>query len=56
MLFVFLLPAAAAGIKAGWHVAADPLADWRDKAVGGSVIALCLAGALACAVLLMRVT
>jgi hypothetical protein len=56
MLFAFLLPAAAAGAKAGCNVARDPLGDWREKAVGGAIVALCLASALACAVLLARIT
>jgi hypothetical protein len=37
-------------------MAADPLADRRDKAVGACVVALCAAGAVACAALMARVT
>ncbi len=56
MIFALLMPAAAVGVRAGWDMAADPLADRRDKAVGACVVAFCVAGAVACAVLMARVT
>jgi hypothetical protein len=56
MIFALLLPAAAYGVKAGWIAASDPLAEGRDKAVAWFVVAACLAGALACAALIAKVT
>jgi hypothetical protein len=54
-------PGASSPTKAGrstksWNMAADPLADRRDKSVGASVVMLCVAGAVACAALMARVT
>jgi hypothetical protein len=56
MVFALLLPAAAVGVKTGWHVATDPLAGVRDKAFGWFVMAICLVGGGACAALLAEVT
>jgi hypothetical protein len=56
MIFAFLLPAAACGVRAGWRVIADPLAEPRDKAFGWLVVALCATGSVACAALIAQVT
>jgi len=55
MIFAFLLPAAAMGAHAGRQMAADPLAERRDKALGGLLVVLSVTGAVACAVLLARI-
>jgi hypothetical protein len=56
MVFALLLPAAVHGAKAGWRVAADGAAEGWERAVGGCVVAACVLGCVACAVLLANVT
>jgi hypothetical protein len=56
MIFAFLLPAAAYGVRAGWRVIADPMAEPRDKAFGWLIVALCTTGSAACAALIAQVT
>ena len=54
MVFAFLLPVAAHGAKAGWTTASDGTAHPRERILGGSILALCMAGCAACAVILAR--
>ena len=54
MIFALILPSAAVGVKAGWDIAVDPLAELPHKALGGCLVALCLAGVVACAALLVQ--
>jgi hypothetical protein len=56
MIFALLLPAAGHGVKAGWELARDPLSALSDKAVGWLLIALSIAGGVACAALLAKIT
>jgi hypothetical protein len=56
MIFALLLPAAAQGAKAGWTVAGDPAAQRRERTVGGCIVAACILGCVACAVLLGNLT
>jgi hypothetical protein len=56
MIFALLLPAAAHGAKVGWGVAADRAAELWERAVGGCVVAACVLGCGACAMLLINVT
>jgi hypothetical protein len=56
MIFAFLLPAVAYGVRAGWRVIADPLAEPRDKAFGWLLVALCATGSVACASLIAQLT
>jgi hypothetical protein len=44
------------GAKVGWAFAADGAADRRARIAGGSLVAACILGAVACAVLLANVT
>jgi hypothetical protein len=55
MIFALLLPAAGYGVKVGWELARDPLSAVSDKAIGWLLIALSVAGAVACAALLAKV-
>jgi hypothetical protein len=54
MIFALLLPAAGYGVKAGWELARDPLSAVSDKAIGWLLIALSVAGGVACAALLAK--
>jgi hypothetical protein len=56
MIFALLLPAAVYGMKVGWGVAADRLAQARERVLGGCIVAACVTGCVACAVLLAKVT
>jgi hypothetical protein len=56
MVFALLMPAAVYGAKVGWVMAADALSDWRERALGGCLLALCVVGCVACAVVVARVT
>ncbi|MGD0679007.1 MAG: hypothetical protein ABSC94_26680 [Polyangiaceae bacterium] len=56
MVFALLLPTAGYGVKAGWDMAADPLAGRGDKAIGWCVAALCALGVVACAALVAKWT
>jgi hypothetical protein len=56
MVFALLLPAAVHGARAGWRVAADSAAEEWERAIGGCVVAACVLGCVACAVLLVNVT
>jgi hypothetical protein len=56
MIFALLLPGAAQGAKVGWRVAADPAADRRDQVLGGCLVAGCVLGSIACAMMLAKVT
>jgi hypothetical protein len=56
MIFALLLPAAAHGAKVGWGVAADNNAEPWERAVAGCLVAGCVLGSAACAVLLAKVT
>jgi hypothetical protein len=55
MIFALLVPAAVVGAKAGWAVAADPLADRRERVLGGCLVMACAAGALGSAAVLAKV-
>jgi hypothetical protein len=54
MIFALLVPAAIHGAKSGWQLAADPLAERREQALGWCIVALSLLGAATCAALLLR--
>jgi len=54
MIFALLLPVAVQGAKAGWATAADAMAHPRERILGGCILALCVAGCVACAVILAR--
>jgi hypothetical protein len=54
MIFALLLPAAAVGVRMGWERGRDPLAGPGDKILAGCLVTLCVAGAVACAVLLVQ--
>jgi hypothetical protein len=56
MIFALLLPVAMCGAKIGWSLAADATAERRERAMGWALVALCLAGLLACATMIARVT
>jgi len=56
MIFACLLAGATQGIRTGWAVARDPSADARERALGGYLVALCVGGSVACAVLIASVT
>jgi hypothetical protein len=56
MMFALLLPTAGYGAKQGWRLAGDVTSDWRDKAVGWGLFAVCVAGGLASAVMLAKLT
>jgi hypothetical protein len=56
MIFALLLPAAAQGAKVGWGLAADKSAQRWERTLGGCVVAACVLGGAACAVLLAKVT
>jgi hypothetical protein len=55
MIFALLVPVAAVGARAGWGAAADPLADLRERILGGCLVVACAAGCLASAVVLAKV-
>jgi hypothetical protein len=55
MVFALLIPVAIHGATVGWRVAADPNALSRDQAVGWCIVASCLLGTVACALLLVRI-
>jgi hypothetical protein len=55
MMFALLLPAAAYGARHGWRLAADGLSDGYGKALGWCLLLVCVAGGLACAVMLAKV-
>jgi hypothetical protein len=56
MVFALLVPVAAYGAKHGWRLAADAMSDGRDKALGWCLLLVCVAGGLACALMLAKVT
>ena len=56
MIFALLVPAAVYGAKVGWGVAADAMAERREKVVGWCIVAVCVLGCVACAVMLAKVT
>lgn len=56
MVFALLLPAAAYGAKMGWGIASDAMAEQRDRLVGWCIVALCVLGCAACAVMIAKVT
>lgn len=55
MVFVLLVPVALYGAKVGWDLAADALAEGRERAVGWCIVALSVLGCVACAVMLAKV-
>jgi AcrR family transcriptional regulator len=55
MIFALLLPVAGVGAKAGWTVATDGLVEWRERILGGCLVAACVAGCVASTVLLAKV-
>jgi hypothetical protein len=55
MVFALLIPVAIHASRFGWRMAADPLALRRDQAVGWCIVASCMLGLAACAVLLVRI-
>jgi hypothetical protein len=56
MIFALLVPLAAYGGKLGWALAADGMAERRERAVGWGLVLLCVAGLVACAAMLARLT
>ena len=56
MVFALLMPAAVYGARVGWGVAVDSMAEARERALGWCIVAVCVAGCVACAVLLAKVT
>jgi hypothetical protein len=56
MIFALLVPVAVYGAKVGWEVAADAMAERRERIVGWSIVALSVLGCVACAVMLAKVT
>jgi hypothetical protein len=55
MIFALLVPVAGVGAKAGWAVATDGLAERRERILGGCLVAACVAGSVASAVVLAKV-
>ena len=55
MIFALLVPVAGVGAKAGWTVAADGLAERRERILGGCLVVACVAGSVASAVVLAKV-
>jgi len=56
MVFALLVPAAAYGAKVGWGLAGDALSDRREKVLGWCLLVVCLAGCVACAAMVAKVT
>jgi hypothetical protein len=56
MVFALLMPAAAYGARAGYIVARDAMAERRERALGWCIVAACLLGCVACAVMLAKLT
>jgi hypothetical protein len=56
MIFALLVPAAVYGAKVGWGVAADAMAERREKVIGWCIVTVCVIGCVACAVILAKVT
>jgi hypothetical protein len=52
MIFALLLPVAAYGAHYGWTLGRDALSSWHERTLGWLIVALCVAGAAACAVVL----
>lgn len=55
MAFALALPMAATGGRWAWTLAADPMAARIDKAIGWALVGLCVASAVASAVVLAEV-
>jgi hypothetical protein len=55
MIFALLVPVAGVGAKAGWTAATDGLAERRERILGGCLVAACVAGSVASAVVLAKV-
>ena len=56
MVFALLVPSAAYGAKLGWAMAAPATAGRRERVAGWSLVAACIFGCIACAVLIAEVT
>jgi hypothetical protein len=56
MIFALLVPAAVYGARVGWELAADRLAERRERIVGGCIVTACICACVACAVMLAKVT
>jgi hypothetical protein len=56
MVFALLLPAALYGVKVGWSMAANTIADRQDRMAGWGLVAACGFGSVACALLIAKVT
>jgi hypothetical protein len=56
MVFSLLIPAAGYGAKVGWEMATHGTAVRRERVVGWSLVAACVFGCIACAVLIAKVT
>jgi hypothetical protein len=56
MTFALLIPAAVYGAKVGWGVAGDAMAERRERVLGWCIVAACILGCVACAVMLAKVT
>jgi hypothetical protein len=56
MIFALLMPAALYGGRIGWSIATDEAADRGSRALGWSLLAVCVIGLLACAALVAKVS
>jgi hypothetical protein len=52
MVFALLVPLSVMGARAGWMTAADTAAERGARILGGCLVAACLSGCIACAVML----
>jgi len=48
MVFALLVPFGAYSLQIGWCVAVDPMAAWRERALGACIVALCALGCAGC--------
>jgi len=56
MIFALLLPAAAHGVRAGWALGTDAMAEPPRRAAGWALVVLSLLGGLSCVALIAEVT
>jgi hypothetical protein len=52
MVFALLVPLSVMGARAGWMTAADTAAERGARILGGCLVAACVSGCIACAVML----
>jgi hypothetical protein len=56
MVFALLVPAAVCGARYGWKTGTDATVEARERAIGWSIVGLCVAASVACLVMLARLT